>query len=91
MTDPAEAWSWRKDGLCRFYGPELFFPHDQETRGDRLRRESTAKAICRDCPVKFDCYEHALRRSEEWGVWGGTSEADRRRSRGSRLDQAANY
>lgn len=48
--------------------------------------EETAKAFCSQCPVIATCREWALR-NEEVGVWGGTSEADRRAIRrgGKRL------
>lgn len=44
--------------------PELFFaesPDDVET----------AKALCRECPVRAACLAGALKRREPWGVWGG--------------------
>jgi WhiB family transcriptional regulator, redox-sensing transcriptional regulator len=49
---------------CRLNDPELFFaesPADIET----------AKALCRDCPVRAECLAGALDRAEPWGVWGG--------------------
>ena len=49
---------------CRLNDPELFFaesPADIET----------AKALCRDCPVRAACLAGALDRGEPWGVWGG--------------------
>ena len=30
-----------------------------------------AKAICGTCPLRIDCMESAIERSEPWGVWGG--------------------
>ena len=30
-----------------------------------------AKAICRTCVVRSECFEGALARREPWGVWGG--------------------
>ena len=38
-----------------------------------------AKAICADCPVRQACLEHALAHREREGVWGGTTERERRR------------
>jgi WhiB family redox-sensing transcriptional regulator len=49
---------------CWDADPDLFFaesPADVET----------AKAICRDCPVRLACLATALDRNEPWGVWGG--------------------
>ena len=53
---------WRTRAACR--GPEtaLFFPpSSSERREDRDVRESRAKAICRQCPVRSECLDHALR------------------------------
>ncbi len=49
---------------CRLGNPDLFFaesPADVES----------AKALCRDCPVRDLCLAGALERREPWGVWGG--------------------
>ena len=55
--------SWRTRAACR--GPEtaLFFPpSNTERRDDRDLRESRAKAICRQCPVRSECLDHTLPR-----------------------------
>lgn len=49
---------------CWEVDPDLFFaesPDDVET----------AKAVCRDCPLRRECLAGALQRREPWGVWGG--------------------
>ena len=38
-----------------------------------------ARAICKGCPVLDTCLEYALTERIEHGVWGGTSERERRR------------
>jgi WhiB family redox-sensing transcriptional regulator len=71
--------TWRARAACR--GPEtsLFFPPtNTERREDRDRREARAKSICRDCPVRQDCLEYALRVGEPHGIWGGLNETERR-------------
>lgn len=42
-----------------------------------IRTEQQAKAICKDCPIKFQCLEYAVK-NEEYGVWGGTNDAERK-------------
>ncbi|WP_280521659.1 WhiB family transcriptional regulator [Rhodococcus sp. B50] len=74
-----QQWQTRAD--CRFIDPSIFFPSDDESRGMRQRRERTAKQICTSCPVRIPCRDYALETRERHGIWGGTSEADRRRER----------
>jgi len=63
---------WRELGACRGLDPEVFFPETDEEADE-------AKAICAECPVRVACLEHALARREKVGVWGGTTERERRR------------
>ena len=63
---------WWFAGLCGQTDPELFFPE----KGGSVR---AAKAVCAGCPVRAECLEYALAHDERYGVWGGTSERERRR------------
>ncbi|TQC39115.1 WhiB family transcriptional regulator [Rhodococcus sp. WS4] len=74
----ADDTSWRNRGACRFYGPTLFFGGDGEPTGNRTRREQRAKTICGACPVLVPCRAFALRAGERFGIWGGTTERERR-------------
>ena len=67
--------SWMADGLCRQVDPALWFPTDDMTQSPR-----EAIRICSTCPVKARCLAFALEHLET-GVWGGTTDADRRRMR----------
>lgn len=70
---------WQVIGLCRGNHSHLFFPPSTfERKDERERREIRAKAICQVCPVKADCIEFAMRIREPYGIWGGTTESDRR-------------
>jgi WhiB family redox-sensing transcriptional regulator len=68
----------RMQGLCAQTDPELFFPAAAEgTRvGDRRRAE--AKRICALCPVISECLAWALGSGEDYGIWGGMTEGERR-------------
>ena len=71
--------NWRTRAACR--GPEtaLFFPPSSaERREERDARERRAKAICRECPVRSQCLDHALHLAEMHGIWGGLNESERR-------------
>ena len=64
---------------CSGADPDLFFgPTGIEPRVDRMRRESEAKALCRDCPAILACRQYALEQGEVYGVWGGLGEQERR-------------
>jgi hypothetical protein len=58
--------------------PYLFFAPEDEPKGPRVRREREAKRICGHCPVIDQCRRYAFSAGEPYGVWGGTSELDRR-------------
>lgn len=63
---------WTAQGKCRDMDPAIFFPSD----GIGVQ---VAQRICVDCPVKVECLEYALADRIDHGVWGGTSERERRR------------
>lgn len=64
--------AWRSLGACRGLDPEIFFPETAEQIEQALE-------ICDGCGVRVACLEHALARREKVGVWGGTTDKDRRR------------
>jgi WhiB family transcriptional regulator, redox-sensing transcriptional regulator len=79
MLDETAVTGWMGEGLCRDHTPGTFFPSD----GTGVER---ARKICADCPVKAPCLDYALEHRIDHGVWGGTSERERRRIlRGRRL------
>ncbi len=63
---------WMAEGNCAEKPPSLFFPSD----GVGVE---VAKRVCGDCPVREQCLEYALENRIDHGVWGGTSERERRR------------
>lgn len=70
---------WRGRASCRDTDPELFFPVG--TTGMALDQIDAAKAVCRACAAQPECLEFALATNQESGVWGGTSEDERRKLR----------
>ena len=70
---------WRDRSLCRDSNPELFFPVG--ATGIALDQIEAAKEICDVCTVNHECLEFALATNQEAGVWGGTSEEERRKLR----------
>ncbi|MBL3669999.1 WhiB family transcriptional regulator [Streptomyces sp. M2CJ-2] len=67
---------WRTRAACRDEDPDLFFPIG--TSGPALLQTEQAKAVCRRCPVREQCLDWALESGQSLGVWGGTSETERR-------------
>ena len=79
---------WQRLGRCDPSTADLFYPPDyREPIATRDARVAAAKAICRRCPVLLTCRAHALATGEPHGIWGGQTEAERRRAR--RAGQAA--
>jgi WhiB family redox-sensing transcriptional regulator len=70
--------SWQNYANCLGVDPDLFFPE----RGASTRE---AKEVCRGCVVTENCLEYALANGDKFGIWGGTSERERRRIRRARV------
>lgn len=77
MNDlPVELWqptdkNWRERAACYRKGNAIFFVgRGQDTR--------PAKEVCKQCSIRELCLEYALRNEERHGIWGGTSERERR-------------
>ena len=64
--------NWMARGRCKDMDPALFFPSD--SIGVR-----SAQRVCVDCTVRLSCLRFALAQRINDGVWGGTSERQRRR------------
>lgn len=74
---PAPDREWADRANCLGLDPELFYPQ----RGESLE---LALEVCAGCEVREECLEHALSVGEKFGIWGGTSEPERRRIRRQR-------
>ena len=69
-------YTWRRKAICRDTDPDVFFPVG--TTGYALVQIDKAKGICGECPVRVDCLDYALETNQDSGIWGGTSEDERR-------------
>lgn len=80
--------SWRNRAACLGEDPDLFFP-DGNT-GPALFQIEEAKAVCRRCEVAAACLKWAIESGEDYGVWGGKTEDERRalKSRNERVRRA---
>jgi len=62
---------WMQDALCAQVDNDLFFPQTGQN-------SSTALSICKKCDVKIECLNYALSFEIITGIWGGTTERQRR-------------
>ena len=72
---------WRDEAACRQLDTELFFPVGHT--GPAEEQIATAKRVCGECPVQARCLEFAVTTNQEFGVWGGRDEEERRQLRRS--------
>jgi WhiB family transcriptional regulator, redox-sensing transcriptional regulator len=67
---------WWQAAACRTADPDIFFPVSAHGPGEvEIAR---AKAVCAKCPVRRQCLQFALATHQMHGVWGGTTEEERR-------------
>jgi WhiB family redox-sensing transcriptional regulator len=62
---------WAVFAACRDMDPDMFFPTSAEEAVE-------AQRVCRGCAVRYDCLEFALETRVRFGVWGGTTDKQRR-------------
>ena len=65
--------------ICAQTDPELFFPAADERAATGKARRAVAKRLCGVCPLRRGCLSWALDSGEDYGIWGGYSENERRR------------
>jgi WhiB family transcriptional regulator, redox-sensing transcriptional regulator len=75
FEDVAAATSWMSEGMCSQTDPETFFAPDDA--GPNWYTD--AITVCQGCPIRSTCLAYAIENGIEYGVWGGSTEADRRR------------
>lgn len=66
--------TWQSRARCLQVDPEIFFP-------ERGGSSKAARAVCDQCTVRIECLKYALTNREQFGIWGGTSERERRKLR----------
>lgn len=68
--------NWRL-ARCKGAARDLFFPEEDEMASPR------ALAICARCPIRAECLEWSIKTHQEFGIWGGLTETQRRAVTGS--------
>lgn len=82
MTKLVREEPWMADARCKGMNPEWWHP----LKGEPVDEQ---KAVCKACPVRSDCLEYAMYYHLGHGIWGGTSERERRVIRKERRRAAA--
>ncbi|MEU9788418.1 WhiB family transcriptional regulator [Streptomyces phaeochromogenes] len=67
---------WRERAACLYEDPDLFFPIGNS--GLTHKQIDEAKAVCGRCPVMEQCLDWAVHVVQVEGIWGGTTESERR-------------
>jgi WhiB family transcriptional regulator, redox-sensing transcriptional regulator len=63
--------AWQTQAACRDATVEGFFSSDDDA-------QKAALELCAGCPVRSPCLRWALSVDEMHGIWGGTTEPQRR-------------
>jgi WhiB family redox-sensing transcriptional regulator len=68
------------DALCAEVDPELFFAQDSMKYGGTASYINVryAKMLCARCPLTYSCLMTAVKNTEEYGIWGGSTPSERR-------------
>jgi WhiB family redox-sensing transcriptional regulator len=73
--------NWYELAACKNLPIDIFFPIGRT--GPALKEIQRAKSICQECPVVRECLDYAISTNQESGVWGCTSEDERKNMRRS--------
>lgn len=73
--------TWRERAACRNLDTDMFFPDAEADAGQAL-------AVCAACPVRDACLDWAIATRQHDGIWGGTTESERKRIRRRRAAAA---
>jgi WhiB family redox-sensing transcriptional regulator len=64
---------WRYKAACADRDTDFWFPTDTNISPAARR----ALEICRECPVRTECLDHAMTTPEFHGIWGGMTAPQR--------------
>lgn len=74
--------NWIRRAACDGMDTNVFYPAKADHEG-----VEAAKAVCRRCPVRGECFEYALNQTGwdgDHGIWGGTTPEERKQIRKGR-------
>ena|GEM_PF-1665055 len=71
---PGPLTDWKTRAECTGYPNAIFFPGPDAP--ERVIERATA--VCSVCPVADDCLQYAFEANQRSGIWGGTTEQQRK-------------
>ncbi len=71
-TADTEDLGWMQEALCAQTDPDIFYP-------EKGGSTAPATSVCNSCSVRGECLEYAVTNDIRHGIWGGTSDNDRKR------------
>lgn len=71
---------WMAEAACRGVDPELFYP-EEGAQACTTKQVQEALAVCRRCPVTFDCLKWAFETGDKYAILGGKTPNQRTRIR----------
>jgi WhiB family transcriptional regulator, redox-sensing transcriptional regulator len=77
MTASMSPGDWWRRAACQDAEADLFFPISAS--GAAAADIALAKRVCESCQVRPECLDYALATRQPHGIWGGTTEDERRR------------
>lgn len=77
LTYNPDEGTWRNKAACLGTDPNMFYPVG--TTGPAVEQIGNAKELCRSCVAQVACLEYALTTKQDDGIWGGATEAERRK------------
>jgi WhiB family redox-sensing transcriptional regulator len=69
--------SWREEAEC---GKSSNSKYVDNFFANKPSQQWQAKKICNACPVRKDCVKWALESKQNWGIWGGLTYKEIRRT-----------
>jgi WhiB family redox-sensing transcriptional regulator len=71
---------WQKDANCKGADTEMFFMEFEEAAINHIKLRE-ARKVCFDCTAKKECLDFAVVNNINYGVWGGSTPAQRKEIR----------
>lgn len=72
--------SWREHAACQGQPVEWWYPGGPDSTRQKISNrivDAPGIPICRSCPVRLSCLDHAISTNEPDGIWGGLTPTSR--------------